>query len=102
MVVLVLAVHAAVAAGRSSSLALGKLHNEGFSGEKQTGDRGCVLQCRAGYLGRVDDASLDKVLEDAGKGVVSEVLLLGCEDLGYDDSAFFAGIGDDLPQRLFE
>ncbi len=102
MAVLVPAVHAAVAAGRGRNLGLGKLDNQGFSGEKETSNRGCVLECRTGHLGRVDDACLDKVLEDTGKGVVSVVLLFGCEDLGCDDSAFFAGIGDDLPQRLFE
>ncbi len=35
-------------------------------------------------------------------GVVAVVLILGFEDFGYDDSAFFAGIGDDLTQWLFE
>src|ERR1035441_717239 len=59
LAVLVSAVHAAVAAGWGRSLGFGKLDNHGFGGEKETGDRGCVLECRAGHLGRVDDAGLD-------------------------------------------
>ena len=67
LAVLVHAVHAAaVAAGRDAAFCSGISTTSGFSGEKQTGDRGCVLQCRAGHLGRVDDAGLDQVLEDAG------------------------------------
>ena len=54
------------------------------------------------YLGRVDNAGLDQILEDAGKGVISVVLILGFENLGRDHSALFAGIGDDLTQWLFE
>ena len=100
LAVLVSAVHAAVAAGRGRSLGLGKLDNQGLSGEKETGDRGCVLQCCASHLSRVDDAGLDKVLEDAGKGVVSVVLLLGCEDLGYDDSAFHGSLKADARQTV--
>jgi len=37
-----------------------------FSGEQETSDRSCILQCRGGYLGGIDDASLDQVFEVAG------------------------------------
>src|SRR5580692_2220768 len=60
------AVTAAVGAGGSRNLGLRELNHHGFSGEKETGDRGCVLECRAGHLGRVDDAGLNQVLEDTG------------------------------------
>jgi hypothetical protein len=30
------------------------------------------------------------------------VLIIGFDDHSYDDSALFAGIGDDLTKRLFE
>ena len=52
-----IAVHATVAAGWGRSLGLGEFHYKGFSGEKETGNRGRILQCRARYLGRVDDPS---------------------------------------------
>ena len=91
-----------MAAGRGRSFGLGKFRNQGFGGKKEPGDRGRVLECSAGHLGRVDDAGLEKVLEDAAKSVVSVVLLLGSEDLGHNDGAFFAGIGGDLPQRLLK
>ena len=56
LAVLVPAIHAAVAAGRCRRLRLWELDNQGFGGKEEAGDRGCVLECRAGHLGRVDDA----------------------------------------------
>ena len=65
--ILVHAVHAAaVAAAGRSSLGLRNLDNQCFGGEQETGNRGRVLQRRAGDLGGVDDAGLDQVLEDVG------------------------------------
>jgi hypothetical protein len=61
-----------------------------------------AIECRAGHLGRVDDTGHDQALEDAGGSVVGEVLILGLEGLGYDNSSFFARIGHDLAPRLFK
>src|SRR6185437_4701276 len=99
---LITAVHIAVTSGQRRSLGLGKFHHHGFSGEQETGDRSCVLQCRSGHLGRVDDAGLHQILVDACFGVVSEVKVLGREYLGGHHRTLFAGIGGDLAQRLFE
>src|ERR1035437_6436824 len=99
---LVHAVTAAVRAGGSRSIALGELNHQSFSGEKEASNRGCVLECRAGHLGRVDDAGLHKILVDAGCRVVAEVRVLRLENLGHHNSALFAGICDNLAQRLFE
>jgi hypothetical protein len=49
-------------AGWSCLLGLGDLRGHGFGRQHEAGDRGCVLQSSAGYLGRVDDAGLDQVL----------------------------------------
>src|SRR6266568_2044973 len=46
LVVLITAVHAAVAASRDRGLGLGKVGNQGFGGKEETGDRGRVLQRR--------------------------------------------------------
>jgi hypothetical protein len=63
--VLVHAVHAAaVAAACRRCLGLRNLDgDQGFGGQQQACDRGCVLQRRAGDLGRIDDAGLDQVFE---------------------------------------
>src|SRR5262249_36510708 len=55
----------------------------------------------AGHLGRVNDAGLDQVFELAGLRVVAEVHVLRVADATDDDRAFFAGVADDLAQRLF-
>src|ERR1035437_5917667 len=93
---------AAVAAAGRSRLRLRNLDNQGFGGEQKSRNRGCVLQGRAGDLGGVDDAGLHQALEDARKSVVAKMLVLGLKNLGHHNRALFAGIGDDLAQRLFE
>ena len=96
-------VHAtAVAACRSGSLGLGQFDHQSFGGEKQSGNGSRSLQGSAGYLGRVDHASLHQVLELTGCRVITEVLILRLEDLGDNDRALFACVGDDLAQRLFQ
>src|SRR5579872_5386555 len=100
---LVHAAHAAVSAGSWSFLLLfGKLAYQRFGGEHQASNRAGVLQSRARDLGWVDHARLDQVFELAGLGVVAEIGILRLADLANYDRAFFAGIADDLTQRLFE
>src|SRR3954463_7135344 len=84
------------------SLLLRDLDDHGFSGEQETGDGSRVLECCSGHLGRVDNAGLHQVLVDASFGVVAKVLFLGREYFSYNNRAFFAGIGDNLAQWLFE
>ena len=62
--------------------------------EQQHGHIGVAMQLVAGRA--------DQVLEHARSRVVAEMLLLGLNDLGYDNGSFSAGIGDNLPQWLFE
>src|SRR6516165_3664440 len=82
---LVHAVHAAaVAAAGRGRLGLRNFDDEGFGGQKQSGNRSSVLQGGAGHLGWVDHAGLDQVLECTGRGVVAEVLILVLEHLGND------------------
>ena len=67
-----LEVHAAHATGRIAcgrSGLLGLVGDDGLGGEEQSRDRRCVLQRRAGDLGRVDDARREQVLVLAGRGV---------------------------------
>ena len=68
--------------------------HKGFGGQKKASNGGRVLKRCTGYLGRINDASFDKVLEHASERVVSVVLLLGCEDFGNNDRTFFACFGD--------
>jgi hypothetical protein len=72
-------VHAAAARGmrRSRILLLRQLGDHALGREQQPGDRGRVLQRRAGDLGRVDDAGLDEVLVLVGRDVVAVVALAG-------------------------
>ena len=64
----------------------------------RVGDAGGVLQGGAGDLGRVDDAGLDQVFVDVGRGVVA-VVALGLGDLLADDAAVLAGVVGDRGQR---
>ena len=68
----------------------------------RAGDRGCVLQRSAGYLGRVDDTGRDQVLVLVGAGVVAKVRIVVVADLAHDHSTFLTGIADDLAKRLFQ
>src|ERR1035437_7883118 len=76
--------------------------NQGFGGKHQGRDRTGILQSNAGDLGRVDDTGLDHVGELTGLSVIAEGLVLVIADLADDDRALFAGVGDDLAQRLFQ
>src|SRR5579871_1990552 len=95
--------HAAAAVRHRSFLLLFRnLRYQGFGGQHQRGDRAGVLQRGARYLGRVDDAGLDQVFELAGLRVVAEVGFLVVANTADNNCAFFAGVADDLAQRLFE
>src|SRR4029079_16389037 len=72
-----------------------------FGGEEQSGDRRCVLQCRAGDLGSVDDAELDEILVDAG-GRVEALVAAEVLDLVGHDATIEAGVLGDLLQRTLE
>ena len=88
--------------GWSSDIALlSKLGDERFGREQQRRNRRGVLQRAANDLRRVDDARLDQVLVDLGRGVEAFVLL-HLLDLRHDDRAFGAGVGRDVPHRLFD
>src|ERR1700733_13113816 len=101
--VLVHAVHAAAVASASwSSLLLWNLNHQCFGGEQETGDGSRILKGCTSNFGRVDDASLHQVLEHARCSVVAIVLVLRLEHLCHYDCALFAGIGNNLPKRLFE
>src|SRR5712671_178605 len=76
--------------------------DEGFGGEHQARDGGCVLQREAGDLGWVDDAHLDHVAVLAGLGVEAEVFFLGVADFADHNGTFMAGVESDLAGRLFE
>src|ERR1700679_3206870 len=94
--------HAAAVAGWSGLLGPRDLRDHGFGRQHEAGDRGCVLQGSAGYLGRVDDAGLDQVLVLVGAGVVADIGILVLQDLAYDHCTLFAGVADDLAQRLLD
>src|SRR5579862_7517204 len=92
-----------VAAGRSRrNVAFRNLDHHCLGGEEETGNRGCVLKCRPGHLGWVDNAGLHQILVHTSFGVVAKVLFFRCEYLAHHNCAFFTGIAYDLAQRLFE
>src|SRR6267154_2363182 len=103
---LVHAAHAACAGGSAAGCrCLGiflDVGDEGFGSEHEARDGRCVLQRKAGDLGRVDDAHLDHVAVLAGLGVEAEVFFLGVADLADHNGAFMAGVESDLAGRLFE
>src|SRR5271157_4150445 len=95
--------HAAAAVRHCRFLLLfRKLGYQGFGGEHQGRDGTCVLQRGARDLGGIDDAGLDQVLELVGLRVVAEVGFLRLLDTTDNDGALFAGVANDLTQRLFE
>src|SRR6185295_16748508 len=63
---------------------------------QQRRNRGCVLDRRANYLGRVDDALGDQVDVFARLRVESVRILVLLEDLADDDGAVFACVDGDL------
>ena len=67
----------------------------------RAGDRRCVLQRRAGDLGRVDDAGLDHVLVLTG-GRVEAVTDLEVAHLLDHDAALEAGVDGDLLERCLQ
>src|SRR5262249_36757847 len=75
---------------------------EGFGGEHQARDGGCVLQRQASDLGRIDDAHLDHVAVLGAVRVEAKVVVLGLADLADHNGAFQAGVVSDLTSRLFE
>ena len=98
------AAHSAHAAGhcRAALVFVGQFGNHGFSSQHQAGDGSCVLQRRARYLRRIDDARFDEVFVIFGRGVEAEALVLVVANLLDYDRAFLAGVLHDLTQRLFE
>ena len=86
---------------RSSRFILWRFRHHGFCGQQQTGHRGRILQCCASDLGRVDDAELDQLAIFAGRSVISKIAA-AFGNLVQDYRSIFAGVGNNLPQRLFE
>ena len=77
------------AAGRFLLL-LGDLGDQRFGRQQQRRDRRGVLQRAANDLRRIDDAGLDQILVDLGRGVEALVGVLLFLDLRDDDRAFLA------------
>ena len=65
--------------------------DQAFGGEQQTGNRGRILQRRAGDFLRVNDASFDEVFVFASGDVVALVAFAALDFLD-DDRTFHAGI----------
>src|SRR5699024_6266619 len=65
------------------------------------GDGGCVLQRRAGDLGRGENTHFDHVTVLAGGGVVAMIARLGAHFIDHH-GRFGAAVVHDLAQRLFE
>src|SRR5690606_29204884 len=77
------------------------LRHHRLGGEHQPGDGRGVLQRRTHDLDRIDDALGDEVGVLAG-GRVEAVVALAFTHLVHDDRALFAGVLDDLAERLFD
>ena len=80
---------------------LGLVGDDALGGDDVLGDRGGVLERRAGDHGRVDDAGLDQVHVLAGVDVEADAGLLGL-DLADDHRALQAGVLGQLAKRLLE
>ena len=84
-------------------LGLGHLDHQRFGGEQQSRrskPRSAEL-CGSTLVGSMTPA-FTRFSKMPVSSVVAEVRILGLEHLGHDHCALFAGIGDDLAQRLFE
>src|SRR3954451_12846199 len=92
------AAHAAVAATGHGRSLLRLVGHDGLGGEEQRGDRCGVLQCRAGYLGRVGDAGGEDVAVLPG-GRVESVADRETGDLLHDDATRETGVDRDLLER---
>src|SRR6187402_106515 len=96
------AAHATTATTMAVAVVLLRQFRHGrFGRDDRAGDRRGKLQCRAGDLGRVQDAEGDHVAELTRGGVVTVVTFTGL-DLIDDDRSLFASVGDDGAERRFE
>src|SRR5688572_11270345 len=80
---------------------LRRFRDHDFRREQQAGNRGCVLQRQARDLGRVEDALFQHVAVLAGTRVVAVGALARLDGV-QDNRGIFAGVLDDLAQRLFD
>src|SRR5688572_22719086 len=95
------AAHAAVATRHGRGGLLRLVGDDGLGGEEERRYGCCVLQRRAGDLGRVDDAGRDQVHVLAGGGVEAPAGVRVAHLLR-DDAALEAGVDRDLLQRRLE
>src|SRR6478672_8177622 len=102
-----LVVHAAhtthtAATGRHTGATLVFLRyfgHHGFGGDQESRNRGCILDCHANDLGRVDNARRDQVDIFAGLRVEAVVVLILLEDLADDNGTVLARVDHDLASR---
>ena len=87
--------------GRHLGLVLFLLYQDALGGEEHACDRGSVLESNTSYLGWVDDASGEEVLEVVGASIVTKVAL-ALLDLLNNNGTLFATVEDDLTQRLLD
>src|SRR5689334_3472179 len=80
---------------------LRRFRDHDFRREQQAGDRRRVLQREARDLRRVEDALFQHVAVFAGARVVAVGTLARLDGV-QDDRGIFAGVLDDLTQRLFD
>src|SRR6185437_11038072 len=97
-------IHAAHAARRTTMavlLVLRGICDHHLGRQEQARDRSRVLQRETGDLRRVENAVLDQVAELAGCSVVSEAAPTFL-DLVENHGGIFAGVLDDLTERLLD
>ena len=82
-------------------IVLRSLGDHDLGGQQQAGDRRGVLQRKTRDLRRVEDAEVEHVAILTRGGVVAVGTLAGL-DLIEDHGGIFAGVLDDLTQRLFD
>src|SRR5579859_8061570 len=80
---------------------LGLVGDDTLRGQQHTGDGSGIFEGDAGNLGRVDDTSLQEVLEHFRTGVETKVGLSFLHLL-YHDATFDAAVDHDLTQGLFD
>src|SRR5690554_4873153 len=70
-----------------------------FGGEEHTCNGGCIFQCHAGHLGRVDHPCFIEVFILVVTRIVTKVSFSFAYFL-YHNGTFFSGVGNDLTQRF--
>ena len=81
-------------------LVLRQFIHGGIGGQQQTGNRRCILQCGAGYLGRIQHTEFDQIANNAG--VEGSVIVEKIKQTGLGYNAATGEFGDLVAQGIVD